>query len=86
MGWEMAINCLLQLWETLNYEHGFSFLLTNRLNQDCCENFFSGIRGKGAAYDNPDAMSFRLAFAQVKMPPRLCTFVSLINRKGYFNY
>lgn len=39
-GWEMAVKCLLQLWDTLQTEHNFQCLLTNRLNQDClCREF-----------------------------------------------
>jgi hypothetical protein len=64
-GWEMSINALLQLWDTLNTKYGVSFLLTNRLNQDCVENLFSIIRAKGAQRDNPDAGQFRAAFRQV---------------------
>ena len=64
-GWQMAINCLLQLWEFLYQEHGVKFLLTSRLNQDCVENLFSLIRAKGAQRDNPDAGQFRAALAQV---------------------
>ena len=65
MGWDMGINCLLQLWDTLHTEHQFKYLLTNRLNQDCVENLFSVVRAKGAGYDNPDAKQFRSAFSQV---------------------
>jgi hypothetical protein len=43
-----------------------TFLLTNRLIQDCVENLFSVIRAKGAQRDNPDAGQFRLALRQVK--------------------
>lgn len=64
-GWKMAIVCLLQLWDDLHQTHGIKFLLTNRLNQDCVENLFSIIRGKGGHRDNPDAVHFRAAFRQV---------------------
>ena len=64
-GWQMAINCLLQLWPELRDDYGFSFLLTNRLNQDCVENVFSVIRGKGGQRDRPDPQQFRTAFRQV---------------------
>ena len=64
-GWKMAINCLLQLWDHLHQEHGLKFLLTNRLNQDCIENLFSVLRGKGENDDHPDARQFRAAFRQV---------------------
>ncbi len=65
MGWELSINSLLQLWQLLKDEYGYKYLLTNRLNQDCLENLFGVIRGKGAGYDNPDAKTFRSSFAQV---------------------
>ena len=64
-GWKMAISCLLQLWEHLRQNHGLKFLFTNRLNQDCIENLFSVIRGKGGQRDNPDPSQFRAAFRQV---------------------
>ena len=63
-GWQMAISCVLELWEDL-CNSGVSFLLTNRLNQDCLEKLFSVIRGKGGNRDNPDAVQFRMAFRQV---------------------
>ena len=46
-GWKMAISCLVGLWKDLHEVHGLNFLLTSRLNQDCLENFFSIMRGKG---------------------------------------
>jgi hypothetical protein len=64
-GWKMAISSLLALWEDLSENFGFKFLLTNRLNQDCAENLFSIIRGKGGKRDNPDAREFRAAYRQV---------------------
>ena len=63
-GWSMAISCLLLLWEDL-HAAGVKFLLTNRLNQDCLENLFSVIRGKGGNRDNPDPVQFKAAFRQV---------------------
>ena len=64
-GWKMAIRCLLDLFEDLHTNHGIDFLLTNRLNQDCVENLFSVIRGKGGHRDNPTAEQFRHALRQV---------------------
>ena len=46
-GWKININALLGLWHYLKTEQHFQFLLTRRLNQDCAENLFSIIRGKG---------------------------------------
>ena len=64
-GWRSAIMCLKQLWDDLHTQHGIRFLMTNRLNQDCAENLFSVIRGKGGNRDNPDARCFRAALRQV---------------------
>ena len=62
-GWQISINALLGLWEELKLN--FKFLLTNRLNQDCVENLFSIIRGRGGHRDNPTAMQFRSAFRHI---------------------
>ena len=72
-GWILDINSLAQLWEELRTEYDFDFLLTNRLNQDCLENLFSIIRGKGGHRDNPDAQQFRTAFRQVLVDALLVT-------------
>ena len=42
-------------------------LLTYRLNQDCLENLFSQIRGRGRFRDHPDAQQFRAAFRDVQV-------------------
>ncbi|KAK7446246.1 hypothetical protein BaRGS_00040288 [Batillaria attramentaria] len=60
----MAIRTLLALFQELQSENGVAFLLTNRLNQDCLENLFSCIRGKGGHLDNPNAAQFRLFLRQ----------------------
>ena len=64
-GWKMAITALTQLWDVLRTQYSISYLLTNRLNQDCVENLFSVIRAKMGPNDRPDATQFRIAFAQV---------------------
>ena len=64
-GWKLSINGLLCLWEDLHRNCGLKFLLTNRLNQDCLENFFSVIRGRGGHRDNPNAMQFRAEYRAV---------------------
>ena len=62
-GWVLSINCLLGLWDDLKSNYGFKFILTNRLNQDPLENFFSVIRrNKGDNMDNPNAKQFCEAF------------------------
>ena len=64
-GWKMSINALLALWEDLHSNHQFKFLLTNRLNQDCIENLFSIIRGKGGNRVNPTPQQFRSSFRHI---------------------
>ena len=61
----MAIRALLELWDDLHENYGVSFLLTNRLNQNCVENLFSVICVKGGHRDNLDASQFRMAFRQI---------------------
>ena len=63
-GWKISINAVLGLWEDLHRDNSFSYLLTNRLNQDCAENLFSTIRGKGGHRVNPTATEFRAAYRQ----------------------
>ena len=36
--------------------------MTNRLNQDCIENFFCQVRSSGGSWDNPNASQFRGAY------------------------
>ena len=43
-------------------QQNIKFILTSRLNQDCAENLFSIIRGKGGFRDNPDLQQFKDAF------------------------
>ena len=61
-GWKLSINALIGLWKDLRVNFGYTFLLTNRLNQDCVENLFSIIRGKGGHRDNADSDQFPAAF------------------------
>lgn len=56
-GWIHNIGVLKMIFPKL----GFSFLLTNRLNQDCLENMFCQIRSKCGSADNPDTKLFRAA-------------------------
>lgn len=64
-GWKMSITALNMLWNDLHTEHGFKFLLTSRLNQDCIENLFSVVRGKQGSRDNPNPEQFRGTFRQI---------------------
>lgn len=59
-----SIKSLLLLREDLHAEYQARFLYTSRLNQDCLENLFSVIRGKGGHGDNPSAKQFRLFLRQ----------------------
>ena len=61
-GWQISISCVIQLCDELFRQPHFSYLLTSRLNQDCLENFFSVIRGKGGHRDNPSCVEFRAAY------------------------
>ena len=56
---------LFGLWLHLKKEEKLQFILTGRLNQDCVENLFSIIRGKGGCCDNPDVEYFKAAFKLV---------------------
>ena len=64
-GWKSSIRSLLLLWEDLRSNHGFSFLFTDRLNQDCLENLFSQVRSNSSHIDRPTAAQFRIFFARV---------------------
>lgn len=64
-GWRISIKSLIMLWNKLHGVDGFQYLLTNRLNQDCLENLFSIIRGRGGHRDNPTPQQFRAAFRQI---------------------
>jgi hypothetical protein len=70
-GFQVTITAVTMLFEHLHV-HGFKFLLTNRLNQDCLENHFSIIRGRGGFRDNPDPYFFRTSFRQVLVKHLLC--------------
>ncbi|RXN08545.1 Transposable element P [Labeo rohita] len=64
-GWQHNILCLKMLWSDLRQRHQVSFLLTNRLNQDCLENAFSSIRARGGNRDNPDSVQFECEYRAV---------------------
>ena len=53
-GWKLYITSLLAIWDYLHGTCDYKFLLINRLSQDCAENLFSIIRGKGSHHDNPN--------------------------------
>ena len=64
-GWKLCINALLGLWQHLKSKEKFDYLYTSRLNQDCVENLFCVIRGRGGFIDKPDAQQFQSAFKYV---------------------
>ena len=72
-GWKLDINSLNLLWDDLHKNYGVKFFFTNRLNQDCAENLFSMVRGKGGNRDNPDACQFRSALCQIMVDHVLLT-------------
>ena len=61
-GWKMNIVALKNLWQDLSENCGFKFLFTERLNQDCLENFFSRIRCNGGHVSKPTAQQFRIFY------------------------
>ena len=63
-GWRISIKSLLLLSEDLFTSYNARFLFTSRLNQNCIENLFSIIRGKGGHGDNPSPRQFRLFVRQ----------------------
>lgn len=58
-GWVENISALKLLWEDLKTNFKFEYLLTRRLTQDCLENLFSVIRGKGGNNVTPDCANFK---------------------------
>lgn len=60
-GWLQNITALRLLFQSVSPP----MLLTHRLNQDCVENLFSQIRGRGRFRDHPDPQNFRAAFRDV---------------------
>ncbi|RXN12016.1 Transposable element P [Labeo rohita] len=64
-GWQHNILCLKMLWSDLRQRHQVSFLLTNRLIQDCLENAFSSIRARGGNRDKPDSVQFECEYRAV---------------------
>jgi len=64
-GFVLSITCLQHLFHSLVDKFDISFLLTNRLNQDCLENHFATIRGRGGFRDSPTPDAFAATFRQV---------------------
>lgn len=64
-GWQISIQSFLNLWQDLSAVTKIHFVLTNRMNQDCLENFFGSIRASGVTRDNPDSGQFRAAYRMI---------------------
>lgn len=64
-----ALECMIQ---DLVHNGAFKFLLTGRINQDCLENFFSQVRGKGGHRFNPSAVEFAFAYRSLSATMLLC--------------
>lgn len=50
---------LVGLYDYLKDNYNFRYILTDRLNQDIIEHFFSSIRSKGGLHDHPTAVEFK---------------------------
>ena len=61
-GWKQSINALLGMWHELGQVEGISYLCVRKVSQDCLENCFSRIRGKGGFCMFPDVEKFRQAY------------------------
>jgi hypothetical protein len=66
-GFVVTITSVQMLFKRFTSEHGFSYLLRDRLNQDCLETYFSIIRGRGGFHDNSNPYGFSNSFRQVLM-------------------
>ncbi len=64
-GWQLTINCILQLWPLLKNEYNFNFLCTRHLNQDPLEQLFSVIRQKGGNCQHPTPYNFSRIYKNV---------------------
>lgn len=62
--WLITLRGIKKLWEKLSAV-GFKYLKTKRLNTDCLENFFGGIRQQGGNCVNPTAIQFERAFRKL---------------------
>ena len=61
----VTIKAILLIWDHLQQNHGFKYLLTRRLNTDPIENFFGSIRQQGGNSDNPTPIQFTRAFRKL---------------------
>lgn len=64
-GWQLTLNCILQLWPVLKQDYQFQFLCTRHLNQDPLEQFFSVIRQKSGNCNNPTPFTFAKIYKNV---------------------
>lgn len=64
-GWILYIAVLKELWKEQSLLHGFSFLRTRNLSQDCLEHFFSVIRWRNGNNTHPDTLQFSSAYKAI---------------------
>jgi hypothetical protein len=64
-GWKQNICALQKLWDCAKVDH--PTLCTSRLNQDCIENFFSLVRGRGGYRENPSTVEFVAAYRSLSV-------------------
>ena len=57
-----SLNATELILQDLVKNGAFTYLLTGRINQDCIENFFSQVRGRGGHRVNPSSREFKFAF------------------------
>ena len=62
-GWQQNICALVKLWTIVEEE----CLCTSRLNQDCIENFFSLVRGRGGNRANPSTVEFVAGYCSLSI-------------------
>ena len=64
-GWLLNISSLQQLWENVQTQYNFKYLLTRRINQDCLEHFFGCLRQCGGNNYTPTIKSLISAIKHV---------------------
>ena len=57
----VTLSCysLIGMFDMVKSLFGVTFILTQRLNQDCLESFFGCIRQMSGSHDHPDAVNFK---------------------------
>lgn len=79
----MSNKALEFLYHYVNERYGWSYIVTNRLNQDILENFFGAIRSKGGLNDHPTPKEFKYRLRKYIMGKiiknSLITFIIVFN-------